>query len=441
MSDVETHYELLGVSEKASPEELKRAYRQFMREHHPDIHPGEENEELCRRASEAYSIVGNEESRAAYDKSLHEPEPEPEPQFEDWAPSWGEEESWSEAEVFADVVEEPFAPPPPKPDFENEPTFGSEDKIGKLPPVEISDAIKDGSIRFKGATLPSVVAVILMMVAPFVAFFTHPLEASGFQMLALPIVAAATIAAIVYSVKWKLTHRFPWWGLFAVAAAAYVGFSFLVKSISSSYANIVFLAAFPAAIVFFALPTVTSYFHDRRLLKPKNVKKHNSFGQVSGTVAEELLEEALNPLWGIPGLRCFRFEREGFSHMLIFNCKVVLLKPVYLEHPGVLKFSGSTLMNRFAADLYQPLLTAEYIANVAEFAALAPKSLKVYPMVVALPGRNLQSFEKDERTTVVAGDDVAALVARTLLTNEEENVVDYAATVSALKASYGMETK
>lgn len=34
-------YQTLGVSPEATFEEIKRAYRHLMREHHPDLHPGD----------------------------------------------------------------------------------------------------------------------------------------------------------------------------------------------------------------------------------------------------------------------------------------------------------------------------------------------------------------------------------------------------------------
>ena len=440
MTEVGNYYEILGVAEDAPQDTIKSAYRRFMKDHHPDLNPGGENEELCRLASEAWTVLQDPTKRVAYTRSLHEvPAVEVE---EEWAPSWGEEESWAQEEIFEEVVETPPAPqstPTNGPVFEDEPSFGSEDSISKLPPTTIPEAIKNGKIFFRTRLASALLALLLMLVAPLIAFVTHPLT-GDFAILTLPLAVGSAIAAAVYTVKWKVKQTWEWWALLALSVGAYLALSFIADRTNSSYGNLIVLAGFGGAVTFVSLPTLIRYFEDRKLIKPKALKKNNSFGTLSGSVAEELLEELLNPLWDIPGLRVFRMKNNGFSHMLLLHNKIVLLKPVYLSHKGVLKFSGPTLMNRFAAGLYQPVLEGDYLASIAQFTSCLPKSMKVYPMVVAVPGHYLMSFEKDSRTTIVAGDDVASLVANILLENEDKNVVDHNVAVTAFKAAHGVKS-
>ena len=62
-------YEILGVSRSASEQEIKSAYRKLALKYHPDKNPDDKDaEEKFKEASEAYSILGDAEKRARYDR-------------------------------------------------------------------------------------------------------------------------------------------------------------------------------------------------------------------------------------------------------------------------------------------------------------------------------------------------------------------------------------
>ncbi|MCA9582282.1 MAG: DnaJ domain-containing protein, partial [Myxococcales bacterium] len=66
------YYEVLGVVQTASHDELKRAYRRLAIEFHPDRNPDNAAaEERFKEASEAFSILGNAEKRQRYDRGGH----------------------------------------------------------------------------------------------------------------------------------------------------------------------------------------------------------------------------------------------------------------------------------------------------------------------------------------------------------------------------------
>ena len=62
-------YQVLGVSDQASAEEIKKAYRQLAQKHHPDANPGDESaEERFKEISEAYATLSDAEQRKEYDQ-------------------------------------------------------------------------------------------------------------------------------------------------------------------------------------------------------------------------------------------------------------------------------------------------------------------------------------------------------------------------------------
>ena len=63
------YYQVLGVPRNASTAEIKKAYRELAMQYHPDRNQGNPKaEERFKEASEAYSVLGNEEKRRIYDQ-------------------------------------------------------------------------------------------------------------------------------------------------------------------------------------------------------------------------------------------------------------------------------------------------------------------------------------------------------------------------------------
>ena len=61
------YYQILHVSENASPEEIRKAYRKLAVKYHPD-NAGEQAREQFDKVQEAYGVLGDKEKRAAYDE-------------------------------------------------------------------------------------------------------------------------------------------------------------------------------------------------------------------------------------------------------------------------------------------------------------------------------------------------------------------------------------
>ncbi len=69
-----THYDVLGVTRAASPDDIRRAYRQAAREAHPDRH-GDASAGRMAAVNEAWRVLGDPGRRRAYDAGLDDRAP------------------------------------------------------------------------------------------------------------------------------------------------------------------------------------------------------------------------------------------------------------------------------------------------------------------------------------------------------------------------------
>jgi len=65
---MKSYYQILGVAENATAEEIKKVFRKLARENHPDTHPGDTARELrFKEVATAYETLGDAEKRKKYD--------------------------------------------------------------------------------------------------------------------------------------------------------------------------------------------------------------------------------------------------------------------------------------------------------------------------------------------------------------------------------------
>ena len=63
------YYEVLGVPETASPDDIKKAFRRLARKHHPDVNRGDSKaESRFKELNEANEVLSDPEKRARYDQ-------------------------------------------------------------------------------------------------------------------------------------------------------------------------------------------------------------------------------------------------------------------------------------------------------------------------------------------------------------------------------------
>ncbi|RZU99396.1 DnaJ C-terminal domain-containing protein [Spiribacter vilamensis] len=66
--EYQDYYKTLGISQDASAEEIKKAYRRLARRYHPDVSKEPDAEAQFKRISEAYEVLKDPEKRRLYDQ-------------------------------------------------------------------------------------------------------------------------------------------------------------------------------------------------------------------------------------------------------------------------------------------------------------------------------------------------------------------------------------
>ncbi len=69
---MQNYYDILGVSRRASQDEIKNAYRKLAKKYHPDSSGSQEDKERFQEIQEAHAVLSNEKKRKIYDYYGHE---------------------------------------------------------------------------------------------------------------------------------------------------------------------------------------------------------------------------------------------------------------------------------------------------------------------------------------------------------------------------------
>src|SRR5512133_3174673 len=63
------YYKILGIDKKATPAEIKNAYRKLARKYHPDLNPNDKNaKKNFQQINEANEVLSDPEKRKKYDQ-------------------------------------------------------------------------------------------------------------------------------------------------------------------------------------------------------------------------------------------------------------------------------------------------------------------------------------------------------------------------------------
>ena len=64
------YYKVLGISNNASADEIKNAFRQLAKQYHPDKNLSQDTTAVFQKINEAYNVLSNKELRAKYDAAI-----------------------------------------------------------------------------------------------------------------------------------------------------------------------------------------------------------------------------------------------------------------------------------------------------------------------------------------------------------------------------------
>jgi curved DNA-binding protein CbpA len=68
----EDHYKLLGLPRGASQDDIRKAHRRLVRQHHPDANPKDPRaEERFKEIQQAYEVLSDPQKRREYDEGPH----------------------------------------------------------------------------------------------------------------------------------------------------------------------------------------------------------------------------------------------------------------------------------------------------------------------------------------------------------------------------------
>lgn len=389
MASEQTLYEVLGISQDASLDEIKKAHRKAMRVYHPDVYSGsrDEAEQIAAHINRAYATLSDPQERDAYDALLRGEAPAPGPADEDaeeapFEDTWGEEADWEEV-VDEEVVDDPAPAPTPAPESDPQST---PEPSSSTPSSwqESAAAISNDDVRvttpLSGLLAPLLVALggvlaglILSLTAPSLA------GRSGITTAGL-FTGGGAVLGILAATFLKKKHEEP-----SLVARPLLTVSTLVALAVSG--SLLFLGptALAAGIIAAASALLGTYVLARafavrslldRSVKADALRKNNTFGGLPGGVGPDLLNRTLSDLYAIPSVRIMRNADEDglFSHAVMNGSKVAFVKAI-TGFSGLYRWSGPSLLRDRSGTLGQGIPEEILRATYREFSMKVAQAL------------------------------------------------------------------
>ncbi|KAH9492181.1 hypothetical protein Btru_026502 [Bulinus truncatus] len=108
------YYDILGITPNATQNQIKAAYYNMSKLHHPDVTECKKSHSLFTEINEAYEVLGNIRKRRMYDKGVYSPQQMSHTHREDTSSSENEKEDYTDAYRQNNNFQRGFRPPPPR---------------------------------------------------------------------------------------------------------------------------------------------------------------------------------------------------------------------------------------------------------------------------------------------------------------------------------------
>lgn len=367
-----TLYDVLGVSQDATDQQIKTAYRRLLREHHPDV-VGQDGQDEAARITGAWHVLGNPTRRADYDRDLSDPFNSDLPaDDEPFEAQWGTQAEWEHVppestEPYPDpdeapAVDDPSPPPKPQPAPETnpEPSAGWRGRWSSD-----TQATVVGPMRRKRTVFRVLYAVLA--VACVVTFISAQLDG---RTASSGLVSDIVLAAAGVGIGWVLAsylglRQTP--QLVAIALAVSIPAVEIGIDYPTRYLSRGIYVLLAAAV----LGSLWQYTRTRQVqcngrIPIKSLRENDTFGDPAGGVASDQLGQDTLPLYSIPGVRVVRTPQDNalFSHFIVCGTKVVLVRPI-LGSPGTYRWHGTSLLRDDPmANWSQEVMRADYAPYV-----------------------------------------------------------------------------
>lgn len=344
--DEESHYAVLGVTEDASPEEIKKAARRLMQTHHPDRGG---DPDVAARINTAHAVLSDPAQREEYDRPQDTPASDAPADPDAYEDSWGTEEPWEapadEEEVLdVEVEEEPPPSTPPRAHHTEPPgTPHRTDHAPAQTPTQPKDP-KPTTVRTaqREALLIGLLPTVLMNAA--ISIESVLVAPAGTSPLIFPCVGivAAVIALIAFRRKGLPEYPGP-----RPAAATIIACALAVAALAMVATNQP--RAVPAGQAFLATcvgawvyaKASTRHRLANRIIASKGLREDGTiFGGSTGDTAGEMLNNTIWKTLAHPQMhaaRGFQTSDPGnqFTKAVLLGNRVALLRPVFIPKDAI----------------------------------------------------------------------------------------------------------